>query len=431
MDTKPVGSVIRISKYLGDLEIPLDSVRYRGEAELHFQYDKRYTNGVYVIDISTLESFQFILIGHENIVAHIYESGAGMAFKPDGSKENDAFHIMMNLSDVYSKSMDTLTFAMELLSPFAPRHAAISDSLNQAYHRVANAYNNSLELLNSLFPQSYTAQVLVPLDKIPLRTQDATWNIQFDNDAAFSHVHFFHHINFADERIITSPFLSNKVLEYLYNYTERSETGIHNAIDKLLVMPEAHAKVQAFLIDLLIDFFTEKNALEYVDYINRNYLGNCDLPLSEATKNKVLQAVKFKPGDEIPRLRLPNQTGHSVPTSALSGKLNVIIFWASWCSHCVREIPKLKLLYDQMKGDVGVYAISVDTVKADWISAIKTNQLDWHNVNDMKGWNSPSLQQFGVTSTPSLFLLDENLNWIGRASSFDGLYELVKMQLEE
>jgi hypothetical protein len=150
MDTKPVGSVIRISKYLGDLEIPLDSLRYRGETEITFDYDKRYTNGVYVIDVSTLESFQFVLINQESITAHIYESGSGMAFKPDGSDENDAFNIMMNLSDVYSQSMDTLTFAMNRLSPFIPRHSAVSDSLNNVYHRVADAYNNSLDLLNKL-----------------------------------------------------------------------------------------------------------------------------------------------------------------------------------------------------------------------------------------------------------------------------------------
>ena len=88
MDTKPVGSVIKISKYLGDLEIPLDSLRYRGETEIKFAYDKRYTNGVYVVDVSTLESFQFVLINQESITAHIYESGSGMAFKSDGSDEN-------------------------------------------------------------------------------------------------------------------------------------------------------------------------------------------------------------------------------------------------------------------------------------------------------------------------------------------------------
>jgi len=431
MDTKPVGSVIKISKYLGDLEIPLDSIRYRGESELKFIYDKRYSDGVYVIAVSTLESFQFILINQENITAHIYESGAGMAFKPDGSKENDAFNIMMNLSDVYSKSMDTLSFAMDRLSPFAPRHAALSDSLNSVYHQVADAYNNSLGLLNKLFPESYTAQVLVQLDKIPIRTQKPEWNSAFDNDAAFSHVHYFHHIIFSDERIITSPFLANKVLEYLYSYTERSEIGIQNAIDMLLDRPETAPKVQAFLIDLLVDFFADKEASEYVDYVNRNYLGNCDLPLSEETLASISKTVKFKPGDEVPLMKLPNETGHLVPSSALNGRINVVVFWASWCPHCVREIPKLKALYDQMKGDLGVYSISVDTSKVDWLNTVKEYDLDWYNVNDLKGWESKSLEEFKVTSTPSLFLLDENLRWIGRASSFDGLYELVKKQLEE
>jgi thiol-disulfide isomerase/thioredoxin len=431
MDTKPVGSVIRISKYLGDLEIPLDSLRYRGETEITFDYDKRYTNGVYVIDVSTLESFQFVLINQESITAHIYESGSGMAFKPDGSDENDAFNIMMNLSDVYSQSMDTLTFAMNRLSPFIPRHSAVSDSLNNVYHRVADAYNNSLDLLNKLFPNSYTSQVLVKLDKIPLRTQKLAWDEKFDNDAAFSHIHYFENIDFSDERIITSPFLSNKILEYLYSYTERSEIGIQNAVNLLLDKPATAPQVQAFLIDLLVDFFAEKEAFEYVDYVSRKYLGNCDLSLSEETIDKISKSVKFQPGDEAPSLKLPNETGHSVPTSALTGRINVVVFWASWCPHCIREIPKLKALYDQMKGDLGVYSISVDTSKVDWLNTVEEYELDWFNVNDLKGWEGPSLEKFGVTSTPSLFLLDENLRWIGRANSFDGLYELVKEQLAE
>ena len=430
MDTKPVGSVIRISKYLGDLEIPLDSVRYRGEAEINFPYDNRYTDGVYVIDVYTLESFQFVLVNQENITAHIYESGSGMAFKPDQSKENDAFNIMMNLSDVYSKSMDTLSYAMSTLSAFEPRHAAISDSLTNVYQNIARAYNNSLVLLKDLFPTSYAAQVLAQLDRIPLRTEQPPWNETFDNDAAFNHVHYFNFIDFSDERILTNPYLTNKILDYLYNYTERSEIGIQASIDKLLNFNDVNPKVQAFIIDLLVDFFSEKEAVEYVEYINRKYLGTCDLPLSEETLAIIESAAPFKPGEVVPNLKLPNEAKHNVPLSVLSGKINVIVFWASWCPHCVREIPKLKTLYDQMKGDLGVYSVSVDTSATDWINSVKSYELDWHNVNDLQGWDSEALKTFGVTSTPTLILLDENLGWIGRASSFDGLRELVNSQTD-
>lgn len=431
MDTKPVGSVIRISKYLGDMNIALDSLRYRGEQEIFFQYDDRYTDGVYLIEISTIESFQFVLIGKEKMTAHIYESGSGMAFKPDQSKENDAFNIMLNLSDVYSSSMDTLNMAMNYLSDFAPRHDAVTDSLTMVYHRIADAYNNSLGLLINLFPESYTSEVLVPLDKIPLRSQNPAWDKKFDNDPAFNHIHYFDYINFSDERIITNPFLSNKILDYLYNYAERSEQGIKEAMDKILGQPNMHPKVQGFIIDLLIDFFMEKEAAEFIDYINRTYLGSCDLPLSQETLNKINALVKFKPGDQVPSIKLPGQTGHHIPLSSVTGEVNVVVFWASWCPHCMREMPKLKALYDEMQGRLGVYAISLDTSKVDWIETINSEGLKWMNVSELKGWDCEAVQQFGITSTPTLILLDDKYRWIGRAGSFEGLLELVRGQLAE
>ncbi len=273
--------------------------------------------------------------------------------------------------------------------------------------------------------------MLITLDKIPLRTQKPQWEDVFDNDAAFNHVHFFHYIDFSDPRILTNPFLSNKILEYLYNYTERSEQGIKEAIDKILTMPNMHPKVQTFLLDLLVDFFTEKEAAEFIDHLSRNYLGNCELPLSEEALSKINQMVKFKPGDQIPAFKLPNQTGHMVPVSGVTGQLNVLVFWASWCNHCMREIPKIKELYDELPGKIGVYAISVDSSKTDWINTIKSENLTWLNVRDEDGWESERLKQFNVTSTPTLVLVDSQLRWIGRASSFDGLYDLVKEQLAE
>lgn len=431
MDTKPQGSVIRLSKYVGDMQIALDSLLYRGEAEIKFNYDNRYSDGVYALDVSSLETFQLVIINQENITAHLYESGSGMAFKADQSKENDAFNIMLNLSEVYSRSMDTLGMALNQLSDFDPRHAAKTDSLTLVYHRVADAYNNSLDLLNNLFPKSYTAEVLIALDKIPLRTQNPEWNTKFDNDAAFNHIHYFRFIDFSDQRIITNPFLSNKILDYFYNYSERSEQGIKQAIDKLADAPNIHPKVQAFILDFLIDFFADKEAAEYIDYINRTYLGSCELPLSDAALAKIDQMVKFKPGDHIPEFRLPNQTGHLVPISGVTGQLNVIVFWASWCPHCMRELPKIKELYDGLPGKLGVYAVSVDSVKADWIQAVRSEELKWLNVIDEDGFESARLAEFGVTSTPTLILVDSELRWIGRASSFDGLYDLVKAQLTE
>jgi len=430
MDTKPKENIIRIYKYVGDLEIALDSVKYRGETSILFAYDTRYSDGVYLLEIGELESFQFVLVDKKNLNAHIYESGSGMAFRTELSKENDAFNIMLNLSDVYSQNMDSLSLATDRLNEFDPRHTFISDSLNTAYHHIAQAYNNSLGLLNELFPKSYAAQVLVGLDKIPLRSKKKEWKSNFDNDAAFNHINYFHYVNFNDERIITNPFLTNKVLEYLYNYTQHSETGIKESINLLLAQPHLHPKVQAYIIDLFIDFFSEKEATEFIDYISRTYLGNCKSPLTEETLEKIRTSVKFNFGDQIPMVKIAGQTGTKIPISTLNRKLNVVAFWGSQCTHCIREMPQLQALYNQMKGDLGVYAISIDTLKSDWITAIDNQQFNWLNVNDPDGWNSKYVNTFGITSTPTLFLLDADLRFIGRASSFDGLNDIVKKHLK-
>lgn len=431
MDTKPVGSVIRISKYVGDMLVPFDSLRYRGEQSVQFNYDDRYTDGVYAISIASLETFQFVLRDKEPITASIYESGRGMAFKPEESKENDAFNILLNLADGYSASMDSLAFVSSRLSDFDPRQRTVSDSLEDVYHRVAKGYNKSLDVLEGLFPESYVVEVLVPLDRIPLRSDKPEYMERYDNDAAFNHRHFFDHIDFSDERIITNPFLTSKVMEYLYNYSERSEQGIRNTTDMLLSMPDVHPKVQGFLVDLLVDFFTEKKAMNFVDHINRNYLGNCDLPMPEETLAKIRAAVKFNPDEVVPDPQLPTVDGSVRPLRQVQGDLKVMVFWASWCGHCTREIPKLQQLYQQMNGKLGVYAVSVDTSRTDWMDAIREFRLDWTNVNDLKGWDSGVLETFGVTSTPTLILLDSQDRFIGRASSFNGLQDLVSDALNE
>jgi len=431
MDTRPVGSNIRFSAFEGEMTVPLDSIQYENQSTISFRLKKDYPDGLFLLEIGSLESFRLVIAADEVVEAVLYESGSGMAFRTVSSKENDAFSILLNLSNNYSRSMDSLSRAMNSLSDFHPRHDAISDSLALAYHHIAAAYNRSIDLILNLFPTSYTAQVLVPLDRIPLREMNTEWMTAYDNDPAFNHVHFLDFVPWQDERIITNPYLSSKVLEYLYNFTERSEVGIEYAIDRIMGNATMHPKVEAFLVELLVDFFTEKGAAEFVAYMEEEYLGNCQLPLSPELKARIEAAVPIRKGEKMPTISLPDGDGMQVPLAMLNGDLNVIVVWSSTCGHCMRELPKLKALYDHLGAQkLNVYAISLDTEKAAWIKTIREGKLNWINVNDLKGWDSPVMTQLGILGTPALFLLDRELTLLGRASSFDHLQKIVKDMVE-
>jgi thiol-disulfide isomerase/thioredoxin len=430
MDTRPVGSTIRFSYFEGEMTVPLDSVLYKDQATVSFPLKKDLPDGLFVLEIGALENYRMVIAANEKVDAVLYESGSGMAFRTVGSKENDALNILINLSGNYSHSMDSLSRAMNSLSDFHPRHDAISDSLSVVYHRIAGAYNRSIDLVTTLFPTSYAAQVLVPLDRIPLREMRPEWTAAYDNDPAFNHVHFLDFVPWKDERVITNPYLSSKVLEYLYNFTERSEGGIEYAIDRIMGNP-SHPKVEAFLVELLVDFFTQKGAAEFVAYMKEHYLGNCQLPLSPELRAKIDAAAPIATGEAMPALALPDGDGMNVPLAMMKGELNVIIVWASGCPHCMRELPKLKALYDHLGPQkLNVYAISLDTDKAAWVKAIRDNKLNWINVNDLKGWDGPAIPALGILGTPALFLLDEKLRLLSRAGSFDQLQKAVKDMVE-
>jgi len=46
--------------------------------------------------------------------------------------------------------------------------------------------------------------------------------------------------------------------------------------------------------------------------------------------------------------------------SEFKGKPAVLVFWASWCPHCRKEMPQLKGLYNQEGGDIQIIAMSMD-----------------------------------------------------------------------
>src|SRR5690606_16953131 len=65
-----------------------------------------------------------------------------------------------------------------------------------------------------------------------------------------------------------------------------------------------------------------------------------------------------------------------------SKKLNMLVFWASWCSPCRSEIPQLKLIYEKYKHyDFYMAIISIDEERSYWIRAVKEKMMSWDMYN--------------------------------------------------
>ena len=125
------------------------------------------------------------------------------------------------------------------------------------------------------------------------------------------------------------------------------------------------------------------------------------------SKEEFNQNKLFKPGFIVPDIEMNSPSGSVVKLSEISAEKTLIIFYASWCPHCKDLLPQIYDLYkNQKEKKIEVLAVSIDTSKTDWLNFIKTNQLEWLNVSDLKGWEGKAVLDYNIYATPTLFLLD-------------------------
>ncbi len=121
-------------------------------------------------------------------------------------------------------------------------------------------------------------------------------------------------------------------------------------------------------------------------------------------------------GNTAPDIKFLNPEGKEISLSSLKGKVVLIDFWASWCPPCRAENPNLVATYQKYKDKnftagkgFTIYSVSLDKAKANWVSAITSDKLDWpYHVSDLKYWNSAAAALYKVESIPASFLIDGN-----------------------
>lgn len=109
---------------------------------------------------------------------------------------------------------------------------------------------------------------------------------------------------------------------------------------------------------------------------------------------------------ELPDFTLPALNGADLKQSDFTGTVTILNFWATWCPPCIKEMPSIQKLHEQMKGtSFRVVAISVGEKRKTVEDFIAKNKYTFPVYLDEQGVLGASFASQGI---PSTYIMDKS-----------------------
>ena len=123
--------------------------------------------------------------------------------------------------------------------------------------------------------------------------------------------------------------------------------------------------------------------------------------------------------------------------SQYRGKVVLIDFWATWCPHCIEELPDVKAIYEKYH-DQGfdVVGISLDDDKQKLTDFLAKKPLPWVTLFDddpaKQGWEGAAMTKaFAIEELPTMMLIDRSGKIVSISARGEGLPQMVEKLVAE
>jgi len=316
--------------------------------------------------------------------------------------------------------------------------AQYPDTTEAVYRTVAKAANKEIKYFNKHFQRfitlnhdSWAGAMVANTPYYFSRPRDLP---QLQN--YYGKLNYWKGINTINPELINTPLYTELILGYLRYYMNPemkfSETemtdGLKNSVDTVMQKFGGNEQTRQFALKYLQLGFKEianEKVLQYVDEKYGVQVEQCnDNGVDKAEFDKRMVAyTAMKPGTPAPDILLMNADGKPYGLKDIPKQKLIVVFWASWCPNCEREMPDLEI-FAKKHPEYGVIAVSLDENSVAYHSAIKSYP-DLIHTCDLRKWQGKVVKDYYILATPTFILLDAGRKIVGKYPGFAAMMEEI------
>jgi thiol-disulfide isomerase/thioredoxin len=162
-------------------------------------------------------------------------------------------------------------------------------------------------------------------------------------------------------------------------------------------------------------------------------------PLFAASSSEAVRQMGESFAGTLRRLSLPGNPmvvkgthldGRPFDPAALTGKVVLVDFWATWCGPCVAEIPNVREQYEKYHArGFEVIGISLDQDREALVKFVKDQKIPWPILFEQStgaDWQHPLATYYGISGIPTVILIGRD----GKVIDLNARGERLGQQLD-
>jgi len=423
-----------VANYFGNGTYIKDTLKTDGSGHCVFKAGPDLPKGVYILVITDKIYFDFIVNNDKKFQIETEKSNPLEKMSITGSPENSLFYEYLRYNKEKYDQIQTLSNRLKPVADNSDSARIISNKIEGINREIIDY---KLDLIKTK-PASFVAFMINAMKEPEIPETPVLPNGRKDSAFAYNYfkTHFWDGTDFTDDRVLRTPVFHSKLKKYYDKVLIQNPDTIIRESDAMIDKAKPNPEMFKYLVWFIT--YTYENAeimgfdKIFVHIVDRYYVtGQTPWVSKTVNENIIKKAARIKPlliGRKAPNMIMLDTSNQLVSMHNINAKVLVLLFWDPDCGHCDAEIPKIREFYLQHKDEYGLEILSIcsDTSLVKWKNSIKKKQMNWINVDGPRTLTGNYHDQYDISTTPEIYILNENKEIIAKHLRHDQIELFLK-----